>query len=62
MSSFFAHLFWHVVDWLDYRVMVARLRIVDGVCGPEPETEADRQRLGQGQRVNAASRTIEKVP
>jgi hypothetical protein len=37
-------LFWPVVDALDYWVKDARLRIVDAVCGPEPETPADRQR------------------
>jgi hypothetical protein len=30
-----------VVDWLDYRVMNARLRVVDALCRPEQETEAD---------------------
>jgi hypothetical protein len=37
-------LFWRAVDWLDYRVMDARLRLLDALCGPEPETEAERQR------------------
>ena len=37
-------LFWRLCDWLDYRVWDARLRMVDAVYGPEPETEADRER------------------
>ena len=35
---------WRVLDWLDYRIWDVRLRIVDAVYGPEPETEADRER------------------
>ena len=35
---------WRLLDWLDYRIWAARLRIVDAVYGPEPETEADRER------------------
>jgi hypothetical protein len=37
-------LFWRVLDRFEYWVMHTRLRIVDAVCGPEPETEADQQR------------------
>ena len=39
-----ARLFWGVLDALDYWVMQARQSVVDAVYGPEPETEADRQR------------------
>ena len=41
--------FWPVVDALDYWVKDARLRIVDAVCGPEPETgrPAARSRSGR---------------
>lgn len=34
-------LFWRLIDWLDYWVWDVRLRIVDAVYGPLPET--DRQ-------------------
>ena len=44
MSGPLARFFWLVVDELDYWLTLARLRIVDSVCGPEPETPADRQR------------------
>jgi hypothetical protein len=37
-------LFWRVVDQLDYWVTLARLRVLDALCGPEPETEADERR------------------
>jgi hypothetical protein len=35
---------WRVLDAVDYRVMHARLWRVDALYGPEPETEANRQR------------------
>jgi hypothetical protein len=38
-----ALLFWCAVDWLDYWITQARFWVVDAVCGPEPETEADQQ-------------------
>jgi hypothetical protein len=34
-------LFWRVVDYLDYLVTLARLRILDALAGPLPETPAD---------------------
>ena len=37
-------IFWRALDALDYAVTQARLSLVDALCGPEPETEADRQR------------------
>jgi hypothetical protein len=37
-------LFWRVADQLDYLVTLAQLRILDAVCGPEPETPVDRRR------------------
>jgi hypothetical protein len=39
-----ARLFWRTLDAIDYWVMQARLWRVDALYGPEPETEADRQR------------------
>jgi hypothetical protein len=35
---------WRVLDAVEYWVMQARLWRVDALYGPEPETEADRQR------------------
>jgi hypothetical protein len=40
----FRRLVWRVLDWIDYRIWDARLRMVEAVYGPEPETEADRER------------------
>jgi hypothetical protein len=37
-------IFWRVVDRLDYWIWYARLYITDALYGPEPETEANRQR------------------
>ena len=37
-------LFWRAVDQLDYVVTLARLRILDALTGPLPETPADRKR------------------
>jgi hypothetical protein len=31
-----------VLDWLDYSLTQAQLWLADAVCGPEPETGADR--------------------
>ena len=39
-----ARTFWRAFDAIDYRVMQARLWMLDTLRGPEPETEADRQR------------------
>jgi hypothetical protein len=39
---------WRVLDAVDYWVMQARLWRVDALYGPEPETEADRQRVRSG--------------
>jgi len=38
------HLFWRVADELDYLLTLARLRILDALAGPEPETPADQRR------------------
>jgi hypothetical protein len=37
-------LFWRVADQLDYLVTLARLRILDELAGPLPETPSDQQR------------------
>jgi hypothetical protein len=52
-------LFWHVADDLDYLVTLASLRILDAVAGPEPETEADRQRARDRERIERAFPEIE---
>jgi hypothetical protein len=36
-------IFWRFVDRLDYWFWDVRLRIVDAVYGPDPETDADRE-------------------
>jgi hypothetical protein len=52
--SALAHLFWRFVDWLDYWLTLARLRVLDAACGPEPESEADRQRIRDRERLERA--------
>jgi hypothetical protein len=37
-------IFWRAVDRLEYWIWYARLRIIDARYGPEPFTEANRQR------------------
>jgi len=37
-------IFWRAVDRLDYWIWYVRLRSIDALYGPEPETEANRQR------------------
>jgi hypothetical protein len=37
-------IFWRAGDRLDYRIGYGRLRITDALYGPEPVTEANRQR------------------
>jgi hypothetical protein len=38
-------LFWRVLDALDFWLTQARLWVADAVCGPDPDTPADRARL-----------------
>jgi hypothetical protein len=52
-------LFWRVADDLDYLVTLARLRILDALAGPLPETEADRQRARDRERIEKAFPAIE---
>jgi hypothetical protein len=49
-----ARIFWRLLDALDYRVMQARLWVFDALHGPEPETEADRQREESIKRSRAS--------
>jgi hypothetical protein len=44
-------LFWRVADHLDYLLTLARLRILDALAGPEPETAADQQRARDRERI-----------
>jgi hypothetical protein len=44
-------LFWSVTDQLDYLVTLGRLRILDALAGPLPETPADRQRQRDRERI-----------
>jgi hypothetical protein len=37
-------LFWRVANQFDYLLTLARLRILDALAGPLPETPADQQR------------------
>jgi hypothetical protein len=48
LDGWLARIFWRVVDALDYFVTLMRLRILDMLAGPEPETSADQQRGGSG--------------
>jgi hypothetical protein len=52
-------LFWRVADDLDYLVTHATLRILDALAGPLPETQADRQRNRDRERLEKAFPVIE---
>jgi hypothetical protein len=52
-------LFWRVADDLDYLVTLVRLRIMDALTGPEPETPADQQRARDRERIERAFPAIE---
>jgi hypothetical protein len=52
-------LFWRVADDLDYLVTLVRLRILDALAGPEPETSADQQRKRNRERIERAFPEIE---
>jgi hypothetical protein len=54
-----ARLFWRALDWLDYWLTLARLRILDALTGPEPETPADQQRKRDRERMERAFPKIE---
>jgi hypothetical protein len=47
-------LFWRVADALDYLLTLVRLRALDALAGPEPETPADRQRERDRERIERA--------
>jgi hypothetical protein len=46
-------LFWRVADDLDYLATLVRLRVLDTLAGPEPETPADQQRARDRERIKA---------
>ena len=50
---------WRVVDHLDYLLTLVRLRILDAVAGPEPETSADQRREAGRERMQRAFPEIE---
>ena len=52
-------LFWRMVDHLDYVVTLVRLRILDALAGPLPETPADRQREQDRERIKRAFPEVE---
>jgi hypothetical protein len=54
-----ARLFWRVTDEFDYLVTLTRLRILDALAGPEPETPADRRRQEDRERLRRAFPEIE---
>jgi hypothetical protein len=52
-------LFWAIVDRLDYLLTLTRLRFLDAICGPLPETPADRRRQQDRQKLKRAFLEIE---
>jgi hypothetical protein len=54
-----ARFFWRVVGALDYFLTLARLRILDALARPEPETRADQQRARDRELIERAFPAIE---
>ena len=52
-------LFWRVADHLDYLLTVARLRTLDALAGPLPETPADRKWERDREKMRRAFPEIE---
>jgi hypothetical protein len=50
---------WRVADDLDYLVTLTRLRVLDAIVGPLPETPADQQREQDRERLRKAFPEIE---
>ena len=42
------------LDHLDYLITLARLRVLDWVCGPAPRTPADEERERERDRLRKA--------
>jgi hypothetical protein len=38
----------------NYWLTLTRLRVLDAMCGPEPDTEAERQRIRERERLERA--------
>jgi hypothetical protein len=55
-------IFLRVVDHLDYLVTLTRLRILDALTGPLPETTADRERGRDRERLRRAFPEIQIQP
>jgi hypothetical protein len=54
-----ARLFWRAFDGVDYLLTLVRLRVLDAICGPEPETPADQLRQRERERLKQAFPNIE---
>jgi hypothetical protein len=48
-----------MADGLDYLLTLTRLRILDAMCDPEPETPADQLRQREKERLEQAFPNIE---
>ena len=51
--------FWRTLDALDYWLTLVRLRILDALAGPEPETAADQERDHDREQIERAFPKIE---
>jgi hypothetical protein len=52
-------LFRRVADPLDYLLTLVRLRVLDAIVGPEPETQADQQRRKDREHIERAFPRVE---
>jgi hypothetical protein len=51
LIDYWLGLLWRVLDTLCYRVLQARLWVVDAECGPKPPTVADEKRKAEHERL-----------
>ena len=55
-------LFWRALDRVDYWLMLARLRILDALAGPLPETPANQHRQRDHEKIERAFPKIHEEP
>ena len=58
MQNLFSRCFWNIIDRVAYASALARLTVYDWICGPYPETEADRIRAEQMRRMVEGGRAL----
>jgi hypothetical protein len=58
MQNLLSRCFWNIIDRMAYASALARLTVYDWICGPYPETEADRIRAAHLRRLVEEGRAL----